>query len=265
MNEWIRVTVGRPCRVCGRHTWCAVSAVTGMMLCMRIQSDKPVASGGWLHGEGNGYKPQPRPKPVTGYDPPTFDAGLWWRTVRYTGSHKLESWAKSLALPVDAMDVMGAAVFDETLVFPMHDGYGTVCGIRTRNKDGEKKALFGSKAGLFLPTMEPDADVVVCEGPTDATAALALGFWPIGRPSCSGCERHVADICRRKRIEKVTICADSDGVGLAGARKLAGVLHARKVSCRIVGAGGHKDLRDWFKHGATRQVVDNGWSQAEWD
>ena len=123
----------------------------------------------------------------------------------------------------------------------------------------------GSRAGVFLPIMPVgDLEPLICEGPTDATAALALGFHPIGRPSCLGCERHVLDTCRRLGYQRVTICADSDAPGVAGARKLADVLRASRIAVRSVTAGGHKDLREWFLAGVTREQVNAAWSQAEW-
>ena len=105
---------------------------------------------------------------------------------------------------------------------------------------------------------------MVCEGPTDAAAAMALGYEPIGRPSCSGSERHVVDTCKRMGYERVTVCADNDGPGVTGARRLANVLNAARISVRMVIPGGYKDLRDWFRAGVTRETVDAAWSQSEW-
>jgi hypothetical protein len=147
----------------------------------------------------------------------------------------------------------------------MYDGHGNVCGIRTRDQDGNKRAITGSKAGVFLPIpFYGLAEPLICEGPTDSAAAVALGYFPIGRPSCLGCERHIIDTCKRFGFEKATICADADGPGIAGAKKLADVLVAGKIGVRIVTPAGHKDLRDWLKAGVTRQIIDLQWSQAAW-
>jgi hypothetical protein len=189
---------------------------------------------------------------------------LWWQTVRHVATwDRMEVWADRLGLPIGALDVMGACVLGEMLAFPMYDGHGAVCGIRTRKPDGSKRAVTGSRAGVFLAGFT-GAPVVICEGPTDATAALALGFDVIGRPSCTGSERHVVDTCRRIGAMRVTLCADADGPGIAGARRLADVLRAARVQVRMVTPHGHKDLRDWFKAGATRVMVDLAWYQAEW-
>ncbi len=279
-DGWETVSRKRPCPVCRRPDWCRVSVTTGVVNCMRIASGHAVANGGWIHAAPGAAPANPgtvRGPPQGGvasaavatpgasYDPPDFNALLWWQAVRHIARwERMDPWADTLGLPVDALDVMGGCVLGEMLAFPMYDGHGAVCGIRTRTGNGQKRAVTGSRAGVFLCGLTPDADVVVCEGPTDATAALALGFWPIGRPSCSGCERHVVDTCRRLDITRVTVCADADGPGVAGARRLADILQAARLGIRMVTPGGHKDLRDWFKAGATRGQVDAQWSQAEW-
>ena len=267
MNDgWIRVTARKPCAVCDRGDWCTVSVETGATCCMRVQSARPARNGGWLHG-GTGPAELPaRTGAACGasYEAPEFNAMLWWQTVRHVVTwERMEVWADRLGLPIGALDVMGACVLGEMLAFPMYDGHGAVCGIRTRKPDGAKRAVTGSRAGVFMAEFT-GAPVVICEGPTDAAAAFALGFDVIGRPSCTGSERHVVDTCRRISAARVTLCADTDGPGIAGARRLADVLRAARVLVRMVTPYGHKDLRDWFKAGATRDMVDAAWSQAEW-
>lgn len=264
---WTRVNRQHPCPICEKADWCGYDDV-GAVCCMRIASTKPARNGGWIHGSTAPDRPakpaQARPA-APKYEAPDFDAVKWWETVRRVITwEKMEAWAARLGLPIETLDIMGGCHLGEMLTFPMHDGYGRICGIRTRNPDGSKRAVTGSRAGVFLPTIDPDCEPVICEGPTDAAAALALGFWPIGRPSCSGSERHVVDVCHFHEFDRVTLCADADGPGIAGARKLADVLMASRISVRIVTASGHKDLRDWYKAGATPETVKAAWSAAEW-
>ncbi len=278
----MRVTPSSPCAVCGKGDWCTVSLETGAACCMRVESARPARNGGWLHGgtvDGRArtedHRPQTTDCRLTAgrYEAPEFNAMLWWQTVRHVATwERMEVWADRLGLPVGALDVMGACVLGEMLAFPMYDGRGEVCGIRTRKPDGSKRAVTGCRAGVFLPTFHDGGEVLVVEGPTDATAALELGYYPIGRPSCSGCERHVVDTCRRLGVARVTVCVDIDNkpgrpgdrAGEIGARKLADTLRAARIGVRMVTACGHKDLRDWFKAGATRVMVDIAWYQAEW-
>lgn len=261
-GEWNKVSKQHPCPICGHARWCLVSPDGEAVLCNRVESDKPAKNSGWIHGT-------PKKATVTAIvrnDAPAFDANLWWSVGRYALSHipwSLNIWSRDLGLPVSALSFMGATTCCGMLCFPMHDGAGNVCGIRTRTRDGQKRAITGSKAGVFLSTVQVCSnDVLICEGPTDAAAALDLGFEPLGRPSCLGQEAHVVDTLRRWGKDRATICADADGPGITGAERLASAMRAARISVRMVAPHGHKDLRDWYRSGVTRAQVDAAWSQA---
>ena len=265
MTAWQRVSRQHPCPVCNRPDWCGYDN-EGAVCCMRVTSDKPAKNGGWIHNATGRASPPPRRYAANDYEPPDFNATLWWRTTRRVlNLETLDVWAERLSIPSSFLMFMGATTACGMLCFPMRDGTGKICGIRTRNPDGGKRSITGSRAGVFIPGVhDANRETVICEGPTDAAAAMALGFEPIGRPSCTGSERQVVDTCRRWGIERVTLCADADGPGIAGAKKLGDVLQAAKIGMRLVTPFGHKDLRDWYKAGATRAIVDAQWSQAEW-
>lgn len=111
-------------------------------------------------------------------------AGLWKPKPR-------ESLARSLGLPVAALDALPMLGFDPdrcVALFPECDANGRVIGIATRAGKGAKKMLNGSRRGLTLPTgwRERPGPVIVVEGPTDTLAATAAGLACIGRPSNSG-------------------------------------------------------------------------------
>jgi len=267
MNDgWKRVSALNPCPVCGKRDWCCISMTTGATLCMRMPSDREANGGGWLHG-GTERPAMPIKPPTPVDDAPAFNAKLWWQAVRVCRSlDKLTPWAEQLGLPVDDMDFMGAATLNNMLTFPMYDGTGEICGIRTRLPTGEKKSITGSKSGVFLPCMHLDLGYppLICEGPTDSVAALALKFEPIGRPSCRGCEQQVIDTCKRMGYERVTLCADADGPGISGAQKLVEMLRFQGIAVRMVTPYGFKDLREWFRAGVSQNEIDLAWSQAEW-
>jgi hypothetical protein len=127
-------------------------------------------------------------------------------------------------------------------------------------------AVTGSKAGVFLPmSLRPATSAgVIVEGPTDAAACLDLGLYPIGRPSCLGCEEIVIQSARRLAITNLTVVADNDGPGIQGARKLSDALGIAGLRWRLVTAGGHKDMRAWRQTGVTRDTVEATWAQAQW-
>jgi len=262
MSQWNKVTPAKPCVVCGKGDWCLVSPDGQVSLCNRIESERRCKTG-WLHGSpAKPAQPRqvPRPPPES-----ALDADAWYNAVRLVSKvDKLDAWADKLGLPESAIDVLGACTLGDILAFPMYDGTGAICGIRTRYQDGRKMAVRGSKAGIFLPTFHGDDEPLICEGPTDSAAAVALNFEPIGRPSCTGSEDIVVATCKRFGYDKITLCADADGPGVAGGKRMADVLRAARVQVRLVAPIGHKDLRDWYKAGATRQVVDGAWGQARW-
>lgn len=263
MSEWKTVTKQDPCPICEKPDWCGVHE-SGAVRCMRIQSDNE-SNGGWIHNESENPLPRPpRRHRKPRYESPAFDAPLWWRAVRFVARpHRLTSWAAQLGLPTWTIDHMGACTIGGMLCFPMYDGRGRVCGIRTRSRSGNKWAIEGSKAGVFLPTWhDPDLPPMVCEGPTDSCAAMAFGYEPIGRPSCSGSVVHVIDTCKRFEYDRATICADIDtkGQGVAGAQKLAQAMRQKGIAVRMVTPTGHKDLREWWQSGD--RDIEQKWIEA---
>jgi hypothetical protein len=61
------------------------------------------------------------------------------------------------------------------------------------------------------------ATLLIVEGPTDATAAIDLGFNVIGRPACVGCEDMIADLVQKSGASTTLIIADADPPGQLGA------------------------------------------------
>ena len=265
MTDWLRTSASHPCQICKKDNWCLWSD-TGDFLCMRQESRIPMACGGWLHKAEGNLPPVMRPKQKPIAPPPSLDAVAWWNAARRAiNLEALDVWAERLGIPCSYLLFMGATTACEMLCFPMRDATGKICGIRTRNINGDKKAITGSKAGVFLPGVhDASREVIICEGPTDAASAMAFGFEPIGRPSCLGCEAQVIDTLKRFGTKQVTLCADNDGPGIRGAKKLLDTIRAARIGVRVVTPGIHKDLRDWLKAGATPDDVRNQWSQAEW-
>jgi hypothetical protein len=87
--------------------------------------------------------------------------------------------------------------------FPLRDASLRVVGINRRFRNGDKRVMLGHHIGLYIPTDLP-ADLsghtlLLCEGGSDTAAALDLGFWSIGRFSCSTCEQMVVKLVGRTR------------------------------------------------------------------
>jgi hypothetical protein len=144
--------------------------------------------------------------------------------------------------------------------WPMKDGNEAVVGIRLRSDNGDKWAVTGSHQGCFIPAEQPKGMALITEGPTDAAAGLDLGYWAIGRPSCSGGGPQLKQLMLRHHIRRVVIICDNDEPGAKGAMALADLL---PVPCAIVVTPA-KDLRDFKRFGGTREMLDSRINSAIW-
>lgn len=63
---WSRVDRDEPCDVCGKPDWCTRADDGSAACCMRVESERPLKNGGWLHRRrapavnGNGHAPERR-------------------------------------------------------------------------------------------------------------------------------------------------------------------------------------------------------------
>lgn len=258
--KWLRVTRAVPCRICGKPDWCTVSS-EGAACCMRVESSKPMANGGWLHIDAT--VAGPRILPPSRDPSPTIDAAsLIGRWRRETCEAQFEALAETLGLPVHPLAVLGASWAREhrAWAFPMHDGQGAIVGIRLRNDAGEKWAVRGSRSGIFAPNMTPQDTAMVCEGPTDTAAAIAMGFWAVGRPSCSQGYVDVVTTFLRLGVRRAVIVADNDGPGLRGVHDLAKIINMpHKIFIPPT-----KDLRQLWQIGEGRRFVEAQLSSIMW-
>lgn len=255
---WRRCTKQDPCPICKKPDWCSIGA--RYIHCMRVASTNPVSTGGWLHEiEGAQAKPLP-PKERQG---PTINASqIMQEWLDSTSADQLCFLSQELGLPASSLLLLNPAWSKEhhAWAFPMSDPYGNYVGIRLRDSAGRKWAVKGSHQGLFLPTCEPQETVYICEGPTDTAAALSMGFYAVGRPSCLGCEGDIFTLIKRKDIRKAVIVADNDDPGTSGARKLAAGM---KVPSIIMYPPA-KDLREFVSIGGTASLLHSMWGNFVW-
>ena len=136
--------------------------------------------------------------------------------------------------------------------FSMWDGLGHIVGIRLRATNGKKWTETGTHAGIFVPMINPQPTMLICEGPTDTAAGLSMGYYAVGRPSCSGGAPMLKDLIRRTGVKRAIIIADNDDPGLNGARSLIKVLQV--PACTITLPA--KDLRQFYRDGGDRQTIE---------
>ena len=266
--NWLRVNSKSPCQVCKHSDWCGISEDGRLAVCMRVPSDSPTKNGGYIHRltfEVHNHPP-PRPRKATPPSNPLDFAAMLNAWRRKSPQDSITALGASLGVSPQALAEIGTVRGGQPGVwaFPMRDGDGKIVGIRLRSDTGHKWAVKGSKEGLFYPESDPpDRIAVICEGPTDTAAALSLGLWAVGRPSCMGAVEPVKQLCRRLFITHLVVIADNDDPkprpgggwwqpGFDGARKL---VEAVGLPFKML-APPAKDIRAWVQNGATRAAFD---------
>lgn len=260
-TTWSRVTRTEPCKVCNKSDWCTIAA-DGSACCMRVESTRPMKNGGWLHAVGRspGQAFVARQQVV---EQPAIDAasliGHWLFT---TTAEQVAALALLLHVAASSLTGLHAAMAVEhrAWAFPMYDGQGAIVGVRLRNMDGEKWAVKGSRTGIFIPTVCPQDVAFVCEGPTDTAAALTLGYFALGRPSCSSGIREVRSTCLRLGVRRVVVVSDNDAPGMRGAAKAVDEIG---LPAKIY-IPPTKDIRAGVAAGLTRAMVESSLRDQLW-
>ena len=257
-----RVTKQQPCPVCKKPDWCRVFA-DGWAECMRVQSDRPAKSGGWMHWQ-DGQRPRAySPSLPSRCSPtPTINATKMMREwLAATTQVELDVFAASLGVSSASLTAVGAAwaAGHRAWAFPMCDGYGNVVGIRLRN-ERSKFAVRGSRQGIFLANVPAQKTLFVCEGPTDTAAAIELGLFAVGRPNCCCGGPEIKFFARRHHCSRVVIISDNDKPGLDGARKVGGELKL-PFAMYVPPA---KDMREFVRLGGTRAMIENTLKNTVW-
>lgn len=273
MSTMQRVSKQQPCSVCGAPDWCLIGK--SVLVCMRTLSPRPTnfkdGSVGYIHPKDGAvltrpYKPE-RP-------PPTLNATECWNRWRSrTWNSPAGSLAEELGVSQSALDRLGAcrAPYPQTWAFPMRNGQNAIVGLRLRNSSGKKWAERGSHQGLFLPQGDPEPTAYLVEGPTDTAAALTLGVFAIGRPSCNGGIFDLVQIIKLLNIRRAVIVADKDedrerpdgscyNPGVDGAKGLPD--HLGIPNCTLLLPA--KDMRSFVQEGGDRATLDYCLRQAVW-
>lgn len=221
---------------------------------MRAASEHPHklsdGSMGWFHDVGDAPRQLPKPPP----DVPMIDCNAimerWW-TDGY--SPRVNALAMKLGVSYESLCRLQCAWAPpySAWAFPMRAGNGAIIGIRLRDWNGKKWAVRGSHQGLFIPAGNPGRTALICEGPSDSAAALDLGMFPLGRPSCAGCIEAMAEAIHRLSITRAIIMCDNDEPGLRGGETLG--LHLPVAFCTLVLPT--KDLREFLNEGGTKEVM----------
>lgn len=257
MKEWIRVSKRNRCPVCDRADWCLISKDGTAAICPRVESDHAVGDAGWLHrlnGSENAVPLPPRlglkPGPVL----PTGNLVAMARRFQDAGERlgKITETAGHLSVSTESLVRFGVgwSFREDCSTWPMCNARGQIVGITRRFRNGRKKVMPGHKAGIYMPADLPEdmshltTPLLVCEGGSDAVSGLDIGFWAIGRFSCTHGAKLLVNLVRHRGPGLVVIVKDADGPGHRGAESLASTLLPYVGSLKVITPPTpHKDLR----------------------
>ena len=267
-----RVRRNSPCPVCGKPDWCLVAPDKSAAICARIDqgSIKRCGDAGWLHILRTDSAKFPKRRGLSRRiiaEPAETDGKCFEQLAekyhQQLTTERLCTLSESLGVSAVSLKRLRIGWDGGAFVFPMSNDFGNVIGIKRRLPDGRKLSLIGSKTGLFIPAgLSPERMLLVCEGPTDAGAALDLGFDAIGRPNCNSRVEMTARAARGRT--EIVIIADNDCAGKSGAEKLADSLILHFQSVKIVHPPeGIKDLRMWLRAGLERAHLLNAIDQTK--
>jgi len=276
MSHMARVTKQHPCKICQKPDWCMVGL--SIAVCMRIASPKSKTfidgSVGYIHPLEGASPVREFPRHEAARHSPVLNAELKlkrWRQI--IGSQPLPILAEQLGVSFQSLFYLGCqrTNYYKTWAFPMRNGSNDIVGIRLRSEDGKKWAEKGSHQGLFIPQFDPQDTAYLVEGPTDTAAALTLGVFAIGRPSCNGGILDLKSALKRLGIKRAVIVADTDddkfrpdgshyNPGIDGAMGLSE--HLGIPNCTLLLPC--KDIRQFLSRGGNKTTLEYLTSQCVW-
>ena len=237
---------------------------------MRVQSPRSCKSGGWYHNLDSKAHKVSIPRQVVSKSSPTLNADAFIASCKaHTKPEMLVLLAHTLGVTSQSLNSLGCvwSVKHGAWAFPMLDSDGEAIGVRLRFQSAEKRAVTGSRGGLFYSDDLPENDCcLVVEGPTDCAAGLTLGFWTIGRPSCNSGNDLIPPMMRRLGLHRAIIVADRDEIkngvraGIQGADRLSKEIGCKHVIC----VPPTKDLLEFLKRGGTKLWIDNDVNKMTW-
>lgn len=267
LDRFFRVSKGRPCPICsepGKPTtdWCLLAKDGTVAICARTPNDRPVGTkgAGFLYRLGEPViRSSPRPRAAR--EPAPID----WQRLSDNCIAALppnDRLHETLGVSRDSLGRLGlgwSATY-KSWTFTMRDQDCQIVGLRTRQTDGAKRAVSGSRSGLFVPLGDREAaSWWVVEGPSDVAAMLTIGFeGVVGRPSNTGGADYLVPFLRINQAREVIILIDRDVKPVAENLTWHGAEHlANSLRCptKIVRIPHHKDIRAWVNAGADRQAL----------
>lgn len=285
-RKWCRRRKGVSCPICGQDSWCTISEDGLAVRCTRAPSEYPSpAKNGdqaWVHilGESAGAIVQ---REKTAKPKPYKSIAQVSRLVATAFSHPMAAFtrqrlAESLDVSIQSLEALSVGYGKDSdgrgySSWPSKDEHGQFIGISRRYDDGEKKTVFGTRPGIYIPDRSRKLacnPVLIVEGGSDVAAAYSIGILAIGRPSNTGGAEFIKalrltlpllvvgeDDEHPEKRGKYTWCpSHCKGCshcfpGLFGAKAVAS-----ELGCKyILPPKGCKDLRNVLSQGRVREFM----------
>ena len=186
--QWKRVTRAEPCPVCGKGDYCTRTTDGSAVKCMRVESEKAIESGGWVHVLEDPLPPAPKKKIKKKLD--------WTEEARLMFEHpqahdKRCEVADQLNVSVDSLERLRVGIGwdewenEEYSSWPSRDSDGRVIGYVRRYSNGSKRTNMGGSTGVFYTPRwyTWPGPLFVVEGGSDVAACETHGLCAIGRAS----------------------------------------------------------------------------------
>ncbi len=291
-SAWERVSARKVCPICEHDSWCSVlEKPEGITVhCMRVKSDRPVKSGGWIHRNGTElgreYR-QPKKTEVR----PVIDWNAKAEQCHAAGREMRRELTVELGVSLRSLDLLGVGETDDyrgrvVSTWPERTGQLKTTGIVTRYGDGEKKMIKWSRHGLYIwrDWWKCSGPILLPEGGSDTAALISMGLSAIGRPSNIGGVNYLIGVLTNHSHRPIIVLGERDEKpekrgqektkhscpaeckgcmlchpGLAGAKQTAEALSkalGRRILMRLPPKGA-KDVREWLQANP-EFTVENG-------
>ena len=239
---------------------------------MRVQSDHQFKNGGYRHKLDQANFPEyiPEGKRQGEYVSPHELGRRMEKWLRQTTMENLMELSRAIKVDPVSLNRVGCvwAQDHHCYAFPMFDPQGHTIGIRLRAIDGKKFSVTGSRSGLFYNSghdeKTDDRTLYIVEGATDCAAAIQIGLWAIGRPSCLGSEDDIQEFIEIQKVRRVVIISDNDeqktrpdGSTFYPGQDGAFKLQSRLQIPSVVFIPPTKDFRDFVINGGSRIILES--------
>jgi hypothetical protein len=184
---------------------------------MRVESNRPVESGGWIHRLS---EPLPHVNIPDKPPRPRKDAAAIAKTccTNKRAADKRIALASVLGVSKDVLaDLYVGIGWDcdgtEWASFPSRGINGEIVGITRRYDNGSKKTLAGtSNAGVFCKQWWwiGNGTVYIVEGASDVAALIDAGLSVLGRPSCIGGLAVLTAYLKRRDPKRIVVIGEND-------------------------------------------------------